>query len=498
MNVSEVEPDILLLPDGSICHKDMFSQRYSRGIASFEIRSNKADRRLECERDVGRIRYSAALLRLSGVTQVTSPDPRITRRHDRLAHTLKVAGLAREIANDIVRSARNSIGKCNNTEDRKRLDAILEFGGLDISACEAGGLGHDLGHAPFAHSSQDILDNWLLEVGDTCGFEGNAQSLRVVTRLEPRKPEMSGLGLTAVSIGAMQKYPWIRDRSNPQRSDKFSVYRDDIACLELGQGVLPHNFRDGRQTLEAAIVDLADDITYAIHDVQDFIEAGLLDFRRLESEITGLAKRFFYRGYAWPTETSKDECHGLEILAARVARQCPGLMHPHELGTALMYINKILGDIDHIQDTSYGTVAGIRNTLSGIISDIVGSITISSPSNNRILPVTPGVAEWHRLQAMKFIGRHYAIGSPQVARQEQSNRAALRSTLNALLDWTTSAPIHTLPSALRESIEKVCIPAPRKDSPALRRAIVDYLCGLTDRSCLDLAAELCGWRIPRA
>lgn len=94
----------IVFPDGSLCLTEAEGPRYRRDQHSKRI-ARPHDRRTECERGVGRLRYSTALMRLSGITQVTTPDPQIVRRHDRLTHTLKVAGLAREIAGDLVRSA---------------------------------------------------------------------------------------------------------------------------------------------------------------------------------------------------------------------------------------------------------------------------------------------------------------------------------------------------------------------------------------------------------
>ncbi len=486
----------VVLDDGSICERSLYELRYSRGNSresSKEIR----DRRLECERDVGRIRYSASLLRLSGVSQVTTPDPQVLRRHDRLTHTLKVAGLAREIANDLVREAISPEG-----EGSEALRIILAYGGLDVSACEAGGLGHDLGHAPFAHTSQKILDSWLSEVGDSCGFEGNAQSIRVVTRLEPRKTEVAGLGLTAVTLGAMQKYPWTRDRSIDKRCHKFSVYLQDAEALELGQQCLPEPLRDNRQmhenrqTLEAAIVELADDITYAVHDVQDFVEAGILDFAGIARDVGSISGVLCNSDTPFNPHSVTGKDHRFLNMAADLAIKHPSIFDAHLLGSHFMSIQTWMEKIDFSWDDTYDSIAKLRESFSNVIATILDGVKVYDPYEKAESAILPSKSGWNYLQAMKLIGRYYAIESPAVARQEKSNQSALSALLDTLLDWAISSREHSLPRPLNEYVAQIDQPLPRDDGPELRRAIVDFVCGLTDNLCLTMAAELCGWRTP--
>lgn len=204
---------MMWLPDGSLCAPDLFEARYSR-LSSVSSKPNASDMRTETEKDKDRVAYSGYLQRLSGVTQVVSPGVGRPFMHSRLTHTYKVALVSRGIAEDALRKA---------SSDEKFEQLLVSLGGLDRAACEAAGLAHDLGHPPFGHVAEKLMDEWLLDVdGETDGFEGNAQSTRIVTYLDRRKVRLQGLDLTRVSLAAILKYPWPRADDGPRRK-KFSL-----------------------------------------------------------------------------------------------------------------------------------------------------------------------------------------------------------------------------------------------------------------------------------
>lgn len=476
-------------PSGSLVVEEHRERRYGRELPA---QDRHGDSRTETERDRGRVAYSPYLRRLAGVTQVISPDLTASRMHSRASHTHKVALVARELAEAISRRAQN---------DEEVARVIAAHGGLDVPACEAAGLAHDLGHPPFGHAGEQALDRLLRRGGVRDGFEGNAQTFRIVTLLDDERIRRRGMDLTNVTLNAILKYPFQRppQEDTDLSTKKFGVYTTDLEAFERARGAL---FSDDpasrRQSLEASIMDLADDIAYAIHDLEDFAAAGAIDMTRVLSDLDDALNQIG-RGPRAFEESLASDPFTLESKTLRSYSVFNDAAYVQALtATRTLFTEAFSGgsELDSV------VLSQLKELLSSRITSFFKNLVISDALDSDDGPtVRLDKSDWHDMQALKVITRRYLIATPRMGTIQRAQTKTIERLFRGLTGWIKAAPdITSLPNGLQETLVLGGVQLPKKPVKKLSqeqlRAVADYICTMSDAEAALRADWFSGRVIP--
>lgn len=420
------------------------------------------DVRSRFQHDRDRILYSSAFRRLGGVTQVVGAGEGHVF-HNRLTHSIRVAQVARRLAERLA----------------QQQGELAAEGGLDPDVAESAALAHDLGHPPFGHVAEEELDRLLRKEGIDDGFEGNAQSFRVVTRLSMRKTGQRGLNLTRATLDAVLKYPWQRDIRDPRPTNKrwrkFGAYTADD---EMFRWTRKYSTIDAT-CVEADIMDWADDVTYAVHDLEDFYRARLIPLDRLLT-VEREREEFVSAAQArWKEEGGKPP-FGDVYLATRFAA-----------------ILRLLHTLVPLREPFVGSERqrrALRRAGSLLISRYVKSASLQKQRSSVVL--RRGRTSQAEVEMLKQLTWHYVIRRSSLATQQQGQRAVVSALFGAYLAAMRDGPnrlarLDLLPIWAREQlIREERSQAPRDVIRA--RVAADIVCGMSEKQALDLNARMLG------
>jgi dGTPase len=419
-------------------------QGYGEADAKRFVDEPHGSERSPYQRDSARIVHSAALRRLAGKTQVVGPASNDFIRN-RLTHTLEVAQVGRELATEL---------------------------GCDRDIVEAACLAHDLGHPPFGHNGERALNDVAADIG---GFEGNAQTFRLLTRLEAKSfaPDGAsvGLNLTRATLDAASKYPWSRDAAVPPTGrhgdglpravHKFGVYADDLPVF----GWMRTGAEPGRTCVEAQVMDFADDVAYSVHDVEDGVVGQQIELTRLGD--VGLRRELW--------ETTRDWYAPLLTLG--------------DFQDALLRLTALDAWPSAPYDGSRRHLGGLKNLTSRLINRFCLSVRDAAEADGLLgrlqryrgtLPVP--LTTWQEIAALKGVAAQLVMN----AEGRVETMSAQRELLAELVDGLWTRAPEGLEPAFRHDFDS----AP--DDATRRRVVVDQVASLTDPSAVDKHREVCG------
>jgi dGTPase len=381
--------------------------------------------RTEFMRDRARVIHSAALRRLAAKTQVAVPWENDFQR-TRLSHSLECAQIGRELGESL---------------------------GADPDLLETACLSHDLGHPPFGHNGEEALAEVAKDFG---GFEGNAQSFRLLTRIEAKTIDEDGtsvgLNLTRASLDAGTKYPWPRT-VNPR---KFGVYDDDVEIFNWMRQGAPSD----RKCIEAQIMDWSDDCAYSVHDLEDAIFVGQVTVNNFERDFDILYKEM-RDGYG-STATKEDAAAALERL--------------QQLSCWPRYY-----------DGSHRSLARLKDSTSQLIGRFVlaaeletrkvhGSGPLSRYEADLVIPREQEV----EVDFLKAVAGHYLIN----AAISQERYAKQQIVIKELVEMLHKHAATALDSIFVKDWER------SSDETSRMRIIIDQVASLTDPGAYALHARL--------
>ena len=411
------------------------------------------EHRSPAQRDRDRLLYTSAFRRLAEVTQVVAANNAHVF-HNRLTHSLQVAQVGRRIAEII---------------SRQQPDLAQRCGGVCPDVVEAACLAHDLGHPPFGHVAERELNDLAKQFDIPGGFEGNAQSFRIVTNLAFRSGIYPGLNLTHATLGGLLKYPWLR-RADHKKWGAYPDEKKEFQWARLDIVAIRH-----QRTPEAEIMDWADDVTYSIHDMEDFYRAGRIPLHLLNDPHNDSERRRFF-----------DEVFERRNKDAGVWRK----YGRSELEQAF----KVVVGLFEIQ-RPYSATKEDRGNLRRFTGHWIGQFINAIRLRNRVdhesfVEIDP-MAEKQVLM-LKELTWHYVINDPSMASQQYGQRLVIRTLFEKFYESSKGKKLNLnlFPTFYRERLA---------GGVAERgRVVIDLVSGMTERQAIAMYRRITGIRLGTA
>lgn len=420
--------------------------------------SDRSDQRDPFGQDRDRILYTTALRRLAGTTQVVSVAEGHVF-HNRLTHTLEVAQIARRLAEHLL------------AIDQGRAH---DFGGLHPEVAEAAALAHDLGHPPFGHIGEEEIDRLVVGAGVPDGFEGNAQSFRVVTKMTKRQPAFAGLNLTRATLNGVLKYPWFRTTAGKQHR-KYGAYRSEEPDFLHARSATAF---PSLPSLEAAVMNHADDIAYSVHDLYDFFRAGLIPL-----ELIAL------------NDAAADDFVSAVFARWQRGGATPELPRP-DFEAALNQL-RALFPLTQRFDGSLQHRAALRSLTSLLIGRYLQATAFAADpaADGSTISINPAHAA--EIKVLQELTRQYVIFRPSLAAIQEGERRLIRVIFRSLLNdargqrallpqWANDLLDEALKSATNDT----------ERGAARVRLVADTISSLTEDECQRLFLRLRGYGGP--
>lgn len=493
--------------------------RLTRAVPEALAESQRVERLPEFRADLERIRFSPYFSRLSAVTQVISQTGAGLAVHNRLTHSLKVAAVARAIA--VALSAAHG-----------RTQQILEsLGGCHPVVVQAAACAHDVGHPPFGHLGEQTLDRLAREhFGLSEGFEGNAQSYRIMVRLDQHSVHDAGLNLTAAVRSAIAKYPWTRaagtgERPGPETerglspaapgegAKKFSAYSLDVHNMVQARQAYP-GIGTRQQTVECSVMDIADDIAYSLHDLDDFYRAGLLNQTAISAEFkTWQAERAQIAGLdtAELVRAERSPGHALELLWRSLRAKDAWIADEGAFAQAVDRVSEdvVEGLLMVPFDGSREAERSLARFTASWISHLQNSVEVRAEPDIRSGHVSLNQAAWHEVAVLKFLHQRFILDRPDLTVYQRGQDRLLERLVLGFSAWLEDpqdarrAPRRLLDLVTLASEDMLRL---RRDTPELLdtteepallhqakgRGIIDYIASLTDAQATSLDGLLSG------